>query len=178
MRERIFVEGAEDDFALLLEQVAVGFLIEQRRAEGVHFPRVVAAPDSEHGSPLRENVGGGEVLREAQGVPHGGYVEAAAYVEALGDVRQMDGFHEDVGQALVALRLEVVLRHPEGVVSEPVHRFGYRLRLVVGGGEMVVAEPPRVHGDAAVADVVHIHMSGVEAVELGYHRVSLLALVV
>src|SRR5205823_12218786 len=45
MREALVVEGLEDDLDLLLEQFAVGRLIEQRRAEGLDLARVIAAPN-------------------------------------------------------------------------------------------------------------------------------------
>ena len=45
--EGFVVEGLEDDIDLLLKQFAVGFLIQQGRAEGFHFAGMVAAADAE-----------------------------------------------------------------------------------------------------------------------------------
>ena len=47
MREGALVERLEDDVDLLLEQLAVRGLVEQRRTEGLDLARVVAASDAE-----------------------------------------------------------------------------------------------------------------------------------
>ena len=56
MRERLLVERLEDDVDLLFEELAVGRLVEQRRAEGFDLPRVIAAPDPENDAPAGQNV--------------------------------------------------------------------------------------------------------------------------
>ena len=77
--------------------------------------------------------------------------------------------HDQVGDALVAFRLEVVFRHPHGV--EPVFVQGLRdgLGLAVNGYQMVIAESAVVHRRSTVADIGHIHMTGIQAVEFGNH---------
>src|SRR5262249_58837981 len=47
VREHRVLERLEDDRDLLLEELAVGRLVEQRRAERVHLARVIAAADAE-----------------------------------------------------------------------------------------------------------------------------------
>ena len=81
----------------------------------------------------------------------------------------MHGGHEDVRYALVALWLEVVFSEPKGVESEPVERLCDRFGLVEDCDEVLVRETAVVYCDPAVADVFHIDVSGVEAVELGDH---------
>ena len=130
---------------------------------------MIAAPNSEDSPALGQDVRRREVLGESQRVPHWRDVEPAADVESLGHVSQVDCKHEEVGDALVALRLKVVLGHPERVEAQPVQGLGYRLRLVVRGHQVVVPEPPVVDRYSAVADVVHIHVTGVQAVKLGNH---------
>ena len=54
------------------------------------------------------------------GVPHGQDVEAAAELDAVGVLRQVLAHDEQVGDALVALPLEVVLCHPQDVEPQVV----------------------------------------------------------
>jgi len=83
--------------------------------------------------------------------------------------REVEGQQEHVRDALVAFALEMVLGQPERVVPAPVEQARQVARLGEGGDEVLVRKHAAVHGDAAVADVVHIHVAGVEAVELGDH---------
>ena len=78
MRERLVVEGLEDDFHAFLEHLAIGVLVEHRAAEAFDLAGVIAAPDAEHGAAAGQDIGGGEILGEAQRVPHRRDVEAAA----------------------------------------------------------------------------------------------------
>jgi hypothetical protein len=52
--------------------------------------------------------------------------------------------HEDIGKCLVALPLEVVLRHPEYVISQLIHQLGHVLGIIKGLKEAVVGVPPVV----------------------------------
>src|SRR5215475_5131749 len=82
VREGLRAEGLHDDLDLLLEERAIGVLIEHGRAERLDFSRVISAPDAKDSPAFGEDVGGGEVLGEAQRVPHGRDVEPAADAEA------------------------------------------------------------------------------------------------
>ena len=163
------VEGFEDQLYLFLEQVPVGRLVQQGRAKGFHFPGVVAAAHAKDDPSLGQNIGGGKILGQPQRVPHRGNVETAAEVEVLGQVGQVDVQQEEVGDALVALGLKVMFRHPQGIVAAGVHNFGNGLGLVKGGGQIFVGKGTVVHRCAAVTHVVHIDMAGVQAVKLGNH---------
>src|SRR3990172_599943 len=79
---------------------------------------VPPAPPAEAGAPAGEDVGGGEILRQPERVPHGGDVEAAPDAQSPRQMGQVDGDHQDIRNALVALVLEVVLGQPKGVVPE------------------------------------------------------------
>jgi hypothetical protein len=72
------LEGLEQDFDPLLEHLAVGVLVQQRRAEGLDLPGVVAAPDAEDDTPAGQDVGHRIILGEVQRMPHRHDVEAAA----------------------------------------------------------------------------------------------------
>ena len=105
-------------------------------------------------------------------MPHRRNVEAAAYLDVPGQVREVDGYHQYVGDALIALGLEVVFGHPEGVVAEPVHGLGDIGCLVIRGYKVVVVETAVVDGGSGIADVSHVNVARVEAVEFGYHFCS------
>ena len=172
VRERLLVEGLEDDLDLLLEELAVRGLVQERRAERLHLAGVVAAAHAERHAAAGEDVGHREVLGEPERMPHRRDVEPAADAEPPRHVGEMDGVHQHVGDALVALVLEVVLGHPEGVVAPPVHELGHGLGLVEHRGEPRVAEAAVIHRRAAVAHVVHVDVAGEQAVELGDHAVA------
>src|SRR3954470_11119503 len=52
VREAFAVERLEQDLDLLLEEFAVGVLVEQRRAESLDLAGVITAPDAEHRATL------------------------------------------------------------------------------------------------------------------------------
>ncbi len=62
VRKRLAVERLEDDLDLLLEELAVRLLVEDRRAERLDLARVVSAAEAEDHPALRQDVGDGVVL--------------------------------------------------------------------------------------------------------------------
>ncbi len=160
MREGGVVERLEDDVDLLLEQLAVRGLVEQRRAEGLDFTRVVAAADAEGDAPAGQDVRHRVVLGQPQRMPHRRDVEAAADIETPGEVGEVQRHHHDVGDALVAFALEMMLGHPEGVVAETVHELRHALRLVEDGGELLVRIAPLVGGRRVLAHVAKVDVAG------------------
>ena len=76
--EGALVERLEDDLDLLLEELAVGVLVEHRRPERLDLAGVVAAPDAEDDPAAGQPVGGGVVLGHPERMPHRRDVEAAA----------------------------------------------------------------------------------------------------
>ena len=68
MREGRLVEGFEDDLDLLLEERPVGRLVGERGAEGLDLTGVVAAADAEDDPAAGQDVDGGEVLGQPQGM--------------------------------------------------------------------------------------------------------------
>ena len=65
VRERFLVEGLEDDLDLLLEQLAIGFLVQHRGAEGLDLAGMVAAADAEDRPAAGQDIGDREILGEA-----------------------------------------------------------------------------------------------------------------
>jgi hypothetical protein len=163
VRERPLVERLEDDFHLLLEQLAVGLLVEHGRPEGLDLSGVVAAPHAEDHAPVGQPVGGRIVLGHADGMPHRRDVEAAANADVLGDVAEVEGQHEHVGDALVPLALEVVLGQPEGIVARAVHELGNGLALGKHRGQVLVGEPAIVRRRAVQPLVVQIDVAREQA---------------
>ena len=170
MDERLLVERLENDLHLLLKKLPVGRLVQQRRTKGLHLPGMVAPPHAESDPPLGHNVRHGEILRQPQRMPHRRDVEPAPEAQPFRKVRQMHNEHQQVGDAFVPLRLEVVLRHPEGVVPVPVQALGNGHALVKGRRQVFVGKRPVVHRRAAVAQVVHINMAGVQTVKSRNHQ--------
>ena len=85
---------------------------------------MVAPADSEDDPPAGEDVHHGKVFGQADGVPHGQDVEAAAELQVLGELAQVLAQDEQVGDAFVTFPLEVVLRHPQNVISQLIHQDG------------------------------------------------------
>ena len=167
--ESLFVERFEYDFNLFLEKFPVGRLVHQRRAEYLHLPGVVAPSHAENHSPVGQPVRHGKVLRQPQRMPHRRDVETAPEPQPLGDVGQMHNEHQQIRDALVTLGLEVVLRHPEGVVPVLVQGLRDGHALVEGGGQVFVRVRAVIHRSARIADVLHVHVAGVQAVKSGNH---------
>ncbi len=163
------MEGLHDDVDLLLEEIAIGLGVEHGGAESLHLAGVIAATDAEDRAPARQDVGGGIVLGQAERVPHGRDVEAAARAEPGGQMREMHGEHQDVGQALVALALEGVLGQPEGAVAVLVHAAGDGLGLREDRGQVLVRIAALVGGGGHLPHVGKIDVAGVDGGELGDH---------
>ena len=67
-------------------QLAIGFLVQHRGAEGLDLAGMVAAAHTEDDPPAGEDVGGRKVFRQPEGVPHRRDVEAAAKLDTGGQV--------------------------------------------------------------------------------------------
>ena len=113
--------------------------------------------------PGGEDVHHGEVLGEPDGVPHRQDVEPAAELDAPGVLRQVLAHNQQVGDALVALPLEVVFGHPKDVEAEVVQKHGGLPGDVHSHRQPVVVVPAVVGGDAVKADAVAFqHVAGVK----------------
>src|SRR5205807_6244804 len=102
-------------------------------------------------------------------MPHGRDVEAAADAQALRNVGELQADHEDVGGALVALVLEMMLGEPERVVAEVVRGAGDRLGLLEHGGEMLVGVASLVGGSGVLPEVAEVDVPGIERREVADH---------
>src|SRR2546427_217744 len=91
-------------FRSLLEQLPVGVLVEQRRAEGLDLARVVAAPDAEDDPAPGQPVDGGVVLGDPERVPHRRDGEAAADLDVPRDVAKVQGHQQDVRDEIRSAR--------------------------------------------------------------------------
>src|SRR5262249_25086052 len=91
---------------------------------------------------------------------------------ALGLSGQPQSELDQVGQALVALALEVVLGRPQHVVAETIHE----LRHVAGGGKGLPQAfrriAPVVGRLAGKTDVVELDLADIEHVEVFEHRAN------
>ena len=148
MREGVLAECLQDDLHLLFEELAVRLGVQHRVAEALHLAGVVTASDSEDDPALGQDIRGGIVFGEAEGMPGGHDVEGAADLDALGAMGEVHGQHRNVGDALVSFVLKVVLGEPQGLVAQRVGGAGE----CDGGGERfdqpVIGIPPVVGGRA------------------------------
>src|SRR5262249_17570777 len=170
IRRALFVEGIEDDIALLLKERPVGLLVAQWGAERFHLARVVAATDAKDDAAAGEDVSGSEVLRQPQRMPHRSNIEAATNFDVFRSVREVQCNKDGVGNAFSAFALEVMLGHPETVVARAIEGRGRGLGFAQRSGRGGVGVPPLVEGRPAITDVVEVGMTGIEAVKLGDHR--------
>jgi hypothetical protein len=144
------------------EHVAVFVLVQHLAPERLDLAGVVATSDAEDDPAIGEDIGGGIVLGEPQGMPHGTDVEAAADLELLRHVREMHTQHQDIRDALVAFVLEVMLSEPQGVVTEPVHRLGERFTLREHCRELLVGVPAFVGWCRLLPHIAKVDMAGIE----------------
>jgi hypothetical protein len=100
----------------------------ERRAEGLDLAGVVAAADAHDDAAVGDDVGHGVVLRQADRVPHRQHVEGAAEFEPPGLRREPQAELDQIGQALIALVLEMVLGRPQRVEAQLVHGLRHAAR--------------------------------------------------
>ena len=169
MREGVLAEGLDQHLHLLLEQFPVGVAVQHGGGEGLHLAGVVASAHAKDDPTLGQYVGHGEVLGQAQGMPHGSDVEAAAVLQPLGVGGQVQAEHQQVGDALVALGLEVVLGHPELVVAQALQVAGEVQGPVKGLGQLLVGIVAVVGRQTLKAQVVVHHVPGIGSAKAAKH---------
>ena len=130
---------------------------------------MVAAPDAEDHPSAGQDVGHGEVLGDAEGVPHRDDVESLAEFEVFGLAGQVDAHQDEVGDALVAFVLEVMFGHPHTVEAALVHMLGEGVGVVVSLGQLFVGVAAAVGGGAVGADVVQVNLADIEDGKPLYH---------
>ena len=167
--ELLLVEAGEHELQLFFEVLAVLLGVDQRAAEGFHLARVVATADAHDDAPVGDDVGHRVVLGEADRMPHRQHVERAAEFQALGLGGEPEAELDQVGQALVAFPLEVVLGGPQRVVAEAVHDLGDVAGCEEHLGEAGVGVAAVVGRSAVEADVVEVDLADVEDVEAFDH---------
>src|SRR2546421_4822224 len=168
--ERLIVEALQHEIDLLLEQLAVGGLVDDGRAERLALARVVPAPDAHDHAAAGDDVRHRIVLGEANGMPHRQHVERATELESLGLRGQPQRELDEVREALVALALEVVLGRPQRVVPEGIHLLGDVLRRPEHLDEAIVAVAALVGGHARQTDVLELDLTDVQGVKSLDHR--------
>ena len=161
VREAFLIESLEDDLDLLLEQLAVGGLVDQRRTKTFHLAGMVPASHAKYDAAMGKNVRHRVVLGQTQRMPHRCDVEAAADAQVLREMRQVQRHQQHIGNALGAFGLEVMLRHPVSAVAQAVHQLRHFFRFAQGGGQLFVRVAAIVDRRAAVADVLQVDMAGI-----------------
>jgi hypothetical protein len=160
--ENVLPERPEDHVELLLEQLAIGVLVEQGRSERLHLARLVASPRSENDPPPGHDVRDRIVLGKPNWVPDRQNVEGAAELQPRRLGREPGVEQDQVREHLVPLALEVVLGRPEAVEASFVHQ----LRKLPGSVERLdqpfVRIAPLVCRLAVTAHVVEFDEPNIE----------------
>jgi len=86
-------------------------------------------------------------------------------------MREVNGQERNVGDALVALVLKVMLGQPQRLVAELVGGLGKRRRSVEGLDQPPIGIPPAVGGSAGEAARLQLDVAHVERREARDHRV-------
>ena len=81
----------------------------------------------------------------------------------------MDVDHQQVGDALVAFPLKMVLGGPESVITQLIHQLGEGHAFVECSGQVLVGEPPVVDRSSFKPNVVQVDVPGEQASESGNH---------
>ena len=170
VREGLLAKRLQDDLDLLLEELAIRLGVQQRIAEALHLAGVVAAADSEDDPPPGQDVGGGVVFGEPEGMPGGHDIEGAPDLDTLRAMGEIHGEQGNVGNALVPFVLEVVLGQPQGLVAQRVGRVGQRDGGVERLHEPLVGIAPIVSGRAREAASFQLDVADVERREARDHR--------
>ena len=160
--EALLVEALQQQLEPFLEDFAVGFGIEQWPAEALDLARVVAAPDPHDDAAVGHDVGHRIVFREPHRVPHRQDVETAAEFELLRLRREPQPPLDQIGDALIAFVLEMVLGGPEAVIAQFVHDPGDPARGLEHLGEPLVRIAPVVGRGAVEPDIVKLDLSDIE----------------
>ena len=156
------VEAGQKQPQLLLEQLAIFFRVEQRRAEALDFAGVIAAADAHDDAAVGDDVGHGVVLRHPDRVPHRQHVEGAAELQALGLRGEPEPELDQVGEDLIALALEMMLGGPQHVETELVHELGDVARGEEGLAQPFVGIMPVVRRRAVQPDIVELDLTDIE----------------
>src|SRR6266851_4019479 len=168
--KRFLVEGLEQDFDLFLEQGTVSVCIEHRGAKGLDFAGMVAAPYAEDHPALGQDVGHREVLGQPQRMPHGGDVEATSKFQPRRLGGQVHIEHQQIRDAFIAFRLEVMLRHPELVIAQRVQQLGEVHGPFESLGELVVGIPAVVCRGPLETEVVINNVTRVRRAKTAQHE--------
>jgi len=163
--KRFLVEAFEQELEPLLEPGAVPFGIDQRPAEGLDLARVVAAPHAHDDAPVGDDIRHRVVLGEADRVPHRQHVEGAAELEPLRLGREPEPELHQIGQALIALALEMMLGGPERVEPAFLHDLRNVARRPEGLREPLARITPRVGRRSVKPDIVERDLPDIEHVE-------------
>ena len=168
--ERLFVEGLENDLHLLFKKLLVGVVVNYRSAEALHLTGVIAPAYAKNQPPSGKHVGHGKVFSQAHGVPHGNDVERRAELKTFGQSGQVHSQQYQVGKALVALPLEMVLRGPHAVIAQVVHVGGQRYGIGVGLHQLLVGIAAVVGGCAFSANVLQVNLADIQHRKTLDHR--------
>ena len=131
------------------------------------------SPLPEDDPALAQNIGHGEVFGQAKRVPHGYNVESAPKSQLIGLGGQVKAEHKQVRDSFIALRLKMVLRHPEFLKADLLQVRGYVQSPVERLDQLVVRVPPVIGRRPGEADIFVDDMAGIRSGKVADHSVIL-----
>ena len=167
--ELLLVEALQQELQLLLEQLAIGVGVKQWRAERLDLARVIAAPDAHDDAPVGDDIRHRVILGEADRMPHRQNVEGAAEFEPPRLRCEPQPPLDQIGDALIAFALEVMLRAPEAVIACFVHDARDVERGLKHLRQPLVRVAPLVRRRAVEADIVELDLPDIERVKAFDH---------
>ncbi len=175
VRERLALERLEQDVDALFEDLAVGVLVGQRRAEGLDLAGVIAAGDAKDHPPAAEDVGHRVVFGEAQRVPHRHDVEAAADLQVLGlTLTRCIAIISRFGISSVPSGWKWCSAIQNVLKPRSSMHLAYFTTLCSALGQLLLRIAALVDRRAGVAEVLHVGGAVVGAVEFRDHRCLIL----
>jgi hypothetical protein len=102
-------------------------------------------------------------------MPHRQHVEAAAEFEPLGLAGEPGAELDQIGQAFIALALEMMLGGPQRVEAERVHLLGDVARRGEGLAQPLAGIAPVVRRGTVEPDLVELDLADIEHMEMLDH---------
>src|SRR5205085_9121438 len=142
---------------------------QQWRAERLDLARVIAAPDPHDDAPVGDDIRHRVILGEPDRMPHRQNVEGAAEFEPPRLRCEPQPPLDQIGDALIAFTLEVMLGAPEAVIACFVHDARDVERGLKHLRQPLVRVAPVIGRRAVEANIVELDLPDIERVKAFDH---------
>ena len=106
-------------------------------------------------------------------MPHRHYVESAAELQPPRLRRQVRPHKYQIGDALIALALKVVFRHPERVKIKFVHQAGNLRSGIQALHKPLIRIAAHIGGSPLAAHIIQVYIAHIQDRKVLYHAISL-----